>query len=148
MSNTTENQTENFLHVSYDLSKIFIWSNRFSKLTFKNNTGGIASFAPGLVVAIDSSDGTLVPFDDDTAANGDDQPVGILASTITDLAIAGTVTDIDYCDQGDVAEEKVTFQDGDTLATVVTGGQTVRQVLKNAGIRLVPRKELSGADNS
>lgn len=51
----------NALFVDFDLSKVFIFGNRFAPASFKNNTGSQASFVPGTLLARDSSDNTIVP---------------------------------------------------------------------------------------
>jgi len=58
---TIKLQTTNALFVDFDLSKVFIFGNRFAPASFKNNTGSQASFVPGTLLARDSSDNTIVP---------------------------------------------------------------------------------------
>ena len=150
MSTVTQpNQTSNFLQSDYDLSKIFIWNPRTTSGTFKNNTGGLASFLPGTIVARDNSDNSIVPFDSAVVANGAGVPIGVLMNEITDLADAGTLDDQNIVFSGDVNEDRIIFQNGgDTLDTVLGNGRSIGDDLRSKGIIPVVGDELSGTDNA
>ncbi len=152
MSTFTEvNKTNNQAHFDYDTSKIFIWSNRYKNVTFLNASGGELSYAPGLVVAVIAATNKVVPFDG-SAVNGAQIPVGILKSTITDLANSGEKL-VNICIAGDVAEEKVTTLPVVSLDSVVTIGtgtentRTVRYMIESLQIILKASQELTGFDN-
>jgi len=82
MSTATQKvKTSNQIFTDFDLSKIFIFGNRFKKASFKNNTGSIDDFAPGTLLARDSSDDTIVPLLS--------TKTGIIANS--DLAVATNV---------------------------------------------------------
>ena len=46
-----KNEDNNQLHVDYDASKIISFGNRFNNASLLNASGGVKSFAPGLVIA-------------------------------------------------------------------------------------------------
>lgn len=154
---TSTNVTNKQATFQYDVSKIFIWDNRYSKATFNNNTGAEASFAPGTVVGRVASSGKIVPFDS-TATDGSQIPIGVLKNSVDALADDGDVTDVNFCVAGDVAEEKLLFQDTDDLDTVVTiqdgtpaattNTRIVRDMIESLGIRIIEGTELTSLDNS
>ena len=139
-------ETNNQLHADYDVSKIFVNNNRYESGTFLNASGGTLSYAPGTVLGRIAASNKLVPMAS-AAVDGSQYPVGILKSTITDLADAGEEV-VNFCMSGDVVKEKLVLDGGDTLQTVVAlktiedriGADTV-------GVILVDTDELTGYDN-
>ena len=87
-----------------------------------------------------------------SAIDGSQIPIGILKSTITDLADAAEAT-VNVCISGDVVEDKITFQAAETLASVVTIGtgtentRIVSDMIQSLGIVIVDSEELTGFDN-
>jgi len=108
----TQNNT-NAVFNDFDLSKIFVFNNRFKNATFKNNTGGPLAFLAGTLLARDSSDNTIVPLLSTKTTLGLNIPVGILHNSIASIADAATVTNQSFCIQGDVADGKILFQGAD-----------------------------------
>lgn len=147
VTNTLNN--ENAVFNNYDLTKLFIWGNRYDDATFKNNTGaGPTDFAPGTVLGRDSTDNTIVPLDSAVTGNGEDIPIGILAKGISQLADAGTVPNVAFCTGGDVAREKVIFINaGDDFDTVVAN-RTLEDHLLSQNIRAIESDQLTGTDNA
>lgn len=155
MSSTVANSlnTSNQLFNNYDLRKIFVYGNRYRQLTFKNNTGGAATFQAGLLLAKDNTDNTIVPFDASNTTNASNIPIGILAQDLpTSIANAGTQANVYFCVEGDVAREKIIFQDSvnDDFESVITqaNGRTVEDLLTVLNIRAVESTDLTGFDNS
>lgn len=154
---TSKNVTNNQATFEYDVSKIFIWGNRYHSATFNNNTGGELAFAPGTVVARVAASGKIVAFNS-TATDGSQIPIGVLKTNIDAIANAADVTDVNYCLSGDVAEEKLLFQGSDDLDTVVTinngtpaetdNTRIVRDMLEAIGIRIIAGTELTAFDNA
>ena len=138
--------TGNQAHIDFDVSKIFIFNNRYEKGTFLNASGGIKSFVPGTLLGKITASGKIIPLVSG-AADGSNIPVGILLTEIKDLADAGEES-VNYCIAGDVAEEKVVLDAGDNLGTVISG-RTIndRIIADTMGIKLVASDELTGFDN-
>lgn len=150
---TNQQDQDNLLFNDYDFRKIFVFENRYRRLTFKNNTGGAATFQAGLLLAKDNSDNTIVPLDASTTTNGSNIPIGILAQDLsTSIANAGTQTNVYFCTEGDVARDRIIFQDSanDNFTTVITqaNGRTIEDLLQVLNIRAIASVDLTGPDNS
>lgn len=158
MSNVTiVNSTSNQFHADYDISKIFVFGNRYQQASFINGTGAQASFAAGTVVGRIAATGKIT-ICDSTATDGSQFPIGILKTAITDLANAASI-DANYCLKGDVVADKLVFSGAETLSTVVTvvDGDVaptnttyvkiMRDLIQALGIILVDSTELTGYDN-
>ncbi|NRA92038.1 MAG: hypothetical protein HRU26_05030 [Psychroserpens sp.] len=142
-------QEENYLHVDYDKSKLVLFGGEFSEGTFKNNTGSTADFAIGTVLARDTSDNTLVPYDDSVTGDGEDFIVGLLYKSISQLADAATVSDVSMVVGGEVREDKIVFvASGDDLDTPNPVSKlTPRDDMKRVGLRPKVVNELYEHDN-
>lgn len=150
---TNVRDTDNSLFNNYDFRKIFVYDNRYQQLTFKNNTGAGATFQAGLLLAKDNSDNTIVPLDASNTTNASNIPIGILAQDLsTSIAAAGTQTNVYFCVQGDVARDKIIFQDSvnDDFDSVITqaNGRTLEDLLLVLNIRAIASIDLTGPDNS
>jgi hypothetical protein len=150
MGETTDFANRNQLGVSYDFSKIFVFDNKYRKINIANATGNplvltagmpigtISATGKGAVLASGSTDGSQIP-------------TGILAEDIT--IADGTNEDVTICIGGKVAEEKLTLNGTDTLATSITdqgGGTRIlrdRLACDTLGIELVSATELTKIDN-
>lgn len=145
MSEVTEGtSTNNQLTTNYDVSKIFIWGNRFKTESYNNATYDPIDLLAGTVMGRVAATGKIVALDS-AASNGSQFPVGVLNQnwTIAD----GETQDVSICDMGDVAEEKLIFTEtGDDLDTIVDGRQ-LRDHLAVLGIKVVPGTELTDFDN-
>lgn len=148
MSNfVIQTQTGNYLHVSYDVSKIFIKDNRFKTGTLQNNTGADATFEPGTLLARNATTGNLVPLLSTNTTLGQNIPVGVLANQV-ELVDGATQDDVPYCIGGDVAEEKLIFQTGDTLETVISDRRLKDRIEADTlGIVVMPGDERTAIDN-
>lgn len=147
MSKATEvTKTNNFLHTDYDVSKIFVFSNRYEKMTLLNNSGGVKSFEPGTLVGKITASGKIIPLASG-AIDGSQIPVGVLKTSVVDLADAGEL-EVNVCVYGDVVESKLILDGADTVDTVIDG-RTIKDRIKadTMGIQLVGGDELTGFDN-
>lgn len=152
---TNVNNTGNQAQFDYDVSKIFVWNNRYSSATFINGTGGELSFAAGTVVGRIAASNKIT-ICDSTATDGSQIPVGVLKTPIVALANAGEVT-ANYCHAGDVVEDKLVFSGAETLATVVTiqdsvpaatnNTRTMRDLIQSVGINIIASTDLTAFDN-
>ena len=144
MSITIVNQTNNQAHFDYDVSKVFIFGNRYEEVTFRNLTGGTLSYAVGTVLGRISATGKVTEMKS-AATDGSELPIGILATTITDLATVSDV-EINMCIQGDISEDKVIFNGSDVITTAEQG-RIYRDWLTLVGIILKTSTELTNFDN-
>jgi len=146
MSVTEVLNTGNQAHFDYDVSKIFVFGNKYDGATLLNGSGGIKSFLPGTLLGRISASLKLVPLASG-ATDGSEKPVGILLTSVNDLGIAGEQV-VDYCIFGEVVQEKVILDGADTLDTLI-GGVTIGDLVQSStmGIKLVESDELTGFDN-
>jgi hypothetical protein len=116
-------------------------------------TDGSTDFATGDLFTVTVTAGTQwVPFDPD-AVNGGQIPRGILfIDDVTAAAlVAGTVTDQTILVGGccTVDSSQIVFDDGvSTLDTVLSGGDTVREVLAKNGIFAESTVDIAGYENA
>ena len=148
MSTATEiSKTGNFLHTDYDVSKIFVFSNRYESGTLLNASGGIKTFLPGTLMGRITASLKLVPVVA-AAVDGSQFPVGILKTQLTDLAIAGEST-VNICISGDVVESKVILDGAETMDTIIDARPIRDRIAADTmGIKLVDSFELTGVDNA
>ena len=143
---TTVNQTSNQVQFDVDQSKVFVYGNKFEGANFINLTGGILSYAVGTVLGRIHATGKVTELKS-AATDGSQFPIGILATELTAIAGSGTA-DINFCNAGEVAEEKVILNGADTLLTVVDARILRDRIAADTmGIKLVLGTELTGFDN-
>ena len=146
MSQYTErSNTGQQLFVEYDLGKIFVRENRYSKGNYTNSTYDEVNLDAGTVLGRVAATGKLVIFDS-AASDGSQYPVGILADNYT--IAEGETQEVAFCNYGDVVEEKLVFQNTDDLDTVVED-KTVRDRIGSdtVGVRLVSTTQNTISDN-
>ena len=138
MANTTINLNNGQqLTITTDLSKIFLWNNRYDTAENTNATGATIEYLAGTIMGKIASTGKVIPLLSG-AVDGSQYPVGILASDYS--VVAGATVTMCYCTAGDVAAEQLIFTGGNTLATVIElkqlrdriASDTVGIVLKTA----------------
>ncbi len=131
----------------FDLSKIFIWANRYETDNYVNNSNyNPITLLAGTLMGRVASTGVIVPCLA-SAVDGSQLPVGILAEDVVGLA-GGATTLAALCIAGDVAEDKVIFYYGDSLETVVSGRRYKDRIQADTvGIILRKRTEMTDYDN-
>lgn len=135
----------NVLITDYDISKIFIWDNRFDKGAFTNDTYDPITIPQGRLMGRVATTQELKPHDS-ASSDGSQYPVGVLNNTIT--IEEGDEITLDMCVSGDVVKEKVILADGDTWATIVDGRSIFDRVgADTVGIKLVSSREQTAFDN-
>jgi len=113
--------TGNQITSDYDLSKIFLFNNRYEADNYVNNyTYGSLNLLAGTVMGRIASTGSLVPCDA-SAVDGSQFPIGILAHDLLNLQSGEVRAGVTICISGDIAAEKLIFITGNTLDTVVNG---------------------------
>lgn len=149
MSTVTNNlESGNVLFNTYDYRKIFLYRNRVVQAGFKNNRPAIASFSMGTILARDVTDNNLVPFDSTITTNGQNQPVGVLGSNVSNLASNGTISPVLFGFTGEMNRDLLIFaRSADSLATVIDG-RTVEDILLRQGIKLTAGMDLTPPDNT
>ena len=147
MGATEISKTNNTLHTDYDVSKIFVFSNRYESETLLNASGGVKSFVPGTLMGRVTASGKLVPVAS-AAVDGSQFPVGILKTSVEDLADTGEAT-VNICIAGDVVESKVVLDGADTMDTIIDARPIKDRIAADTmGIKLVDSFELTDVDNA
>ncbi len=138
---TTSNRTSNQVTNAYDFSKIFIFDNKFRKVTIANASGSDLALTAGMAIGVVGT--TYQVYKSGTS---NISFVGICAEDIT--ISDGDSADVNICIGGKVNENKVTLDGTDTLATVVSN-RTIRDRIasESVDIYLVATDELSSDDN-
>lgn len=147
MSKATEIlKTRNQLHTDFDVSKIFLFDNRFEQVDFKNTTGALLTILAGTLLGKVAATGELEILKS-AAVDGSEIPFGILAEGQVDFAI-GEIKQVNAGVAGDVAKAKVILEGADTLNTLI-GGRSIgdRIAADTLGIKLVTTDELTDFDN-
>jgi Bacteriophage lambda head decoration protein D len=140
------NGTNNQAQFDYDISKIFIWNNRYEEGTLNNATAGPLDYLPGTLLGRIAATGKLVPCTSG-AIDGSGIPVGVLKTSVSQLG-AGADQLVNFCIAGDVAAEKLILDGADTLDTDYNG-RILRDRINadTMGIKAVEGTELTGFDN-
>lgn len=131
----------------YDLSKLFIWANRYENDNYVNNFSySTITLLAGTVMGRVAGTGVLIP-STASAVDGSQFPIGVLARDVVNLA-AGATQQCAICIEGDIAADLLIFTFGDTLDTVVAGRRyRDRLQADSAGIILRARTEMTNFDN-
>lgn len=130
----------------YDLSKIFLWMNRYENDSYVQNSGySTLTLKAGTVMGRVAATQGLAP-SISGYTDGSQQPIGILAQDLTVLA-GQTATDVALCIAGDVNAAKVIFLGGDTFATIINGKSMRDHLVANSQIILRPVTEMTDYDN-
>jgi Bacteriophage lambda head decoration protein D len=150
--NSIVKQTRNQLTVNTDITKTFVWMNRFETVEFyyDNTTLGDVIIPEGTVLGRILSSQKVVPWTSG-ATDGSQYPVGILKDDV--YVVYGSIFDgnASMCVAGDVAGEKIGLQGSDTLTTQVgTSGRSLQDWLSSVqgGIRIMNADQHTAYDNS
>lgn len=133
--------------ITTDLSKIFLWDNRYESGLFNNPAYDPVSLRAGTVMGRVAATGWLKEFSP-AASDGTQYVVGILADDYT--VDDGELKTIVICTAGDVASGKLVLPTGVTLDTTITGrSRRVRDAIASdpVGIKLVSTTEHTYDDN-
>lgn len=147
MSQNIVLNTGNQAIVTTDLSKIFVWNNRYEDYDYTNPDGDYeTTILAGTVMGRISATGKVIPLESG-ASDGSQLPIGILAKDYT--VDAGADQTMSLCVAGDVAREKVLLQGSDTLATEVSSRRIDDRIgADTVGIKLVSGTEMTDYDNT
>lgn len=138
--NTGQQATTN-----YDVSKIFLWDNRYENAEYNNSSYDDVTLPAGRLMGRVTTTGKIVPHNS-SATDGSQYPVGILANE--HVVPASTTVTLSICVAGDVATEKVVLYGSDTMSTPISGKQIKDRIASDTvGIKLVSTTELTGYDN-
>jgi hypothetical protein len=136
---TQQTPTNNQLFTQYDISKIFLFENRYRKVNIAS-TPELALTAGMIIGVVGVTHGVY------KSGTSNMLPVGILAESVT-IPAASNLT-VTICNAGKIAEEKVTLDGTDTLATIVSNRSIRDMLISNTmGIELVTTNELTADDN-
>ncbi|MCK4522450.1 MAG: head decoration protein [Nanoarchaeota archaeon] len=145
-SATNQLNNNNMQITDYDNSIIFLRDNKYESGTYTNDAYTDVQLLKGTLMGRISADQELLPLVSGAADNSQ-FPVGIL--TRDTYVEAGDAATINICTAGEVAEEMLVLDAGDTLATVISG-RSIRDRIGSdtVGIVLVSGTDLTAADNS
>jgi len=145
-TNTIVLNTGQQLTVNTDLSKIFIWENRYINAPYNNSAYDAVTLAAGTLMGRVAATGYIKPLASG-ASDGSQYPVGILADDF--IVEGGDLLDLPICNYGDVVKDKVVFSGSDSMDTTVDGRRLEDRIAADtAGIRLVESTEMTAFDNS
>jgi len=139
---------------NFDLSKIFVYNNRYQTETIVNDDYNPMTLYAGTVMgriagntAGYNGKGVVFP-STASSTNGTQYPIGILAS---DCVIAdGDTLNVPICVAGDVVEDKIIFWNAptDTIKTVISGREYYDRIQADSvGIKIVASTENTYVDN-
>lgn len=131
---------------NYDVTKIFVWNNRYDKADYTNSDlYDPVTLKAGTLLGRIAATGEVVPLKSG-ASDGSQYPVGILAQDVT--VEEGDTVEVSYCVAGDVVEAKVILDGSDTMDTIISS-RTIRDRIAadTVGIKLVGEDQLTGNDN-
>jgi hypothetical protein len=131
--------------VNFDVSKIFVWNNRYIDANHTNSTYDDVQLYAGTLMGRVSATKEVVPCDT-TATDGSQYPIGVLAEDR--LVAAGDVASLSICVEGDVVKDKIILSGTDTMDTVLSGKILYDRIGSDSvGIKLVESTEMTGFDN-
>jgi len=148
---STKVDTTNQLFTDTDITKIFVFDNRFEDDNFVNNSDyDPITLLAGTVMGRVSATGSLRAVQAG-ASDGSEFIVGILAEDL--IVVDGETETATICVSGDVVESKLLFFNsaatGFGLDTVTNGRrQRDRIAGDTVGVKLVAGDQLTGVDNS
>ncbi|KKN54304.1 hypothetical protein LCGC14_0593590 [marine sediment metagenome] len=129
-----------------DISKIFVWNNRYDTFAYNNDDYNDVTLQAGTVMGRISATGKIKPLRSDNA-DGSQFPIGVLNQGR--IVAAGETVNVSICVAGDVVKDKLVFaKAGDTLDTVVSGKRLRDRIGSDTvGIKLVGGTEHTKTDN-
>lgn len=146
MAQTSIKLTSNQLHVTTDVSKIFVFDNRYVHLNFlyTNSTYDDVTVSAGTVLGQVKASAKTALYESGNA-DGTEIPFGVLGRDVIIAAGETFDAEVPICVRGDIPETKLAFQGSDDLTTLV-GDRTVKSVLLDK-VMLVESDELTEFDN-
>ena len=146
-SNSIVLNTGQQLTVNTDLSKIFLFDNRYEKAPYNNSAYDSVTLAAGTVMGRVAGTGYIIPLVS-SASDGSQFPVGVLADDF--IVEGGDVLDLPICVSGDVDAGKLIFvTDTDNLDVTVSSRRLRDRIGSDTvGIKLVTTTEMTDFDNN
>jgi hypothetical protein len=144
---TTVLNKTNSMFTNYDLTKLLLGFNSFTKGTV-TASGAAVELVAGQIMGRIAATQKLVAADKD-ATDGSQYPVGICLQTQT--VADGVSVEITLVNKGNVAEAELSFADVETLATAIgptNNLKSYRDLLNDLGLVLLTATELTAFDNS
>lgn len=137
---------------NFDLSKIFIFNNRFTTEKIINSEYDPMTLLAGTVMGRIQGDangtegrGTVWP-SIKTATDGSQFPIGILAADC--IINDGDSLEVPICNSGDVSEAKIIMWNAPTdKLTGLVSGLSIFDRLQGLGIKIMPTNENTYLDN-
>jgi hypothetical protein len=137
------------LITNYSVEQVFLGKNFYETATYTNASGSPVTLTIGRTMGRVLATNLVAP-QISGSTDGSEMPIGVMAQTYT--VAAGATVNVQIVTGGDVNENAVLLDAGDTFATAVrtvsTGGGTIRDLIgRNTTINMYPTTELSNYDN-
>lgn len=137
------------LTTNYNYEQLFIGRNLYNFATYTNSTGSEVTIPMGRLIGRVLATDKVLP-QVASATDGSEQPIGIVQESVT--VADGESTTLSYCYAGDINQNAVIFNTGETLATVVrtvsTGGGTLGDLItRNTTLNLYDTIQIAAYDN-
>jgi len=142
MSSITQGTpTRNQLFSEYDLSKVFLFDNKYRTVSISASGDDITLVVGTIIGAVGAT------YQVYKSGTSNIQLIGVCAEAVT--IADGSSANINICIAGKVESSKLSFDGTDTLATVVSY-KTIRDRLASdtLGIELAAGTELTSSDNT
>lgn len=131
--------------INTDVSKIFVWNNRYEDALYNNSAYDAVSLTAGTLMGRVSATGWVKPLASG-ASDGSQFPVGVLANDIT--VDGGDLVTVSICVAGDVVQDKIILQGADTMETTISSRRLKDRIgADTVGIKLVQSTEMTAYDN-
>lgn len=132
--------------INYDVSKIFVWNNRYDDFDFTNSTYTPVQLYAGMLMGRISATGKIVPLVS-TASDGSEYPMGILHEDA--LVDEGETRSLSICIEGDVVQDLVILAVGDTMDSIIHGRRLRDRIGSDTvGVKLIKSTDHTGYDNA
>lgn len=153
ISYTTDPNEVNHVRTDYNVANIFLaFPTKQKSFTFVNGTASERTIAAGTLVGITTADQTIAAPVESDGSDGSQIPFG---ATLYDIVIPAGAAETNtglVGWNGIIYEDKVTLEKvGDTLDTVMTAGQSIRNALLNSNSLLqieAAAQDVSGLMNA
>jgi hypothetical protein len=128
---------------NYDTSILTLRDNKYEQASYTNDGYDTVTLSRGTLLGRVATTDKVVPLFTDNA-DGSQYPVGILLSE--QEVEAGETININMIVAGEVAQELIVLNAGDTFEAVVDS-RRLKDWIKDMGVFMIAGTELSGYDN-
>lgn len=147
MAITNPINTDNSAFFNTDMSKIFLGGNETITATYTNSTGSDETLTAGQLFGRISASGIVIPLKSG-ASDGSQYPVGFFLGEDVTVADGASIT-VTLVNSGEIAEDGISLDGTDTLATAISGKQIKDRITSDTqGMKIRSVVQNTKADNS